>query len=60
LTAAGFVKIRITVKTESRELVKSWAPGRGIEDYVASVAIEARKPRSAASKRRTRETSAND
>ena len=48
LTAAGFVEIRITVKPESRELVKTWAPGRGIEDYVAPAAIEARKPRSAA------------
>jgi SAM-dependent methyltransferase len=44
LTAAGFVDIRITVKPESRELVKTWAPGRGIEDYVASATIEARKP----------------
>jgi SAM-dependent methyltransferase len=44
LTAAGFVEIRITVKSESRELVKTWAPGRGIEDYVASATIEARKP----------------
>jgi SAM-dependent methyltransferase len=48
LIAAGFVEIRINVKPESRELVKTWAPGRGIEDYVASAAIEARKPRSAA------------
>jgi SAM-dependent methyltransferase len=48
LTAAGFVEIRITVKPESRELVKTWAPGRGMEDYVASAAIEARKPRRAA------------
>ncbi len=48
LTAAGFVEIRIGVKPESRELVKTWAPGQGIEDYVASAAIEARKPRSAA------------
>jgi SAM-dependent methyltransferase len=44
LAAAGFVEIRITVKSESRELVKSWAPGRGIEDYVASAMIEARTP----------------
>jgi arsenite methyltransferase len=48
LTAAGFVEIRITVRQESRELVKTWAPGRGIENYVASAAIEARKPGSAA------------
>jgi SAM-dependent methyltransferase len=44
LAGAGFVDIRITVKPESRELVKTWAPGRGIEDYVASATIEARKP----------------
>jgi SAM-dependent methyltransferase len=44
LAATGFIDIRVTVKAESRELVKSWAPGRGIEDYVASAAIEARKP----------------
>jgi hypothetical protein len=28
----------------SRELVESWAPGRGIEDYAASATIEAHKP----------------
>jgi len=44
LQAAGFRDIRVTVKPESRELVASWAPGRGIEDYVASAIIEARKP----------------
>jgi arsenite methyltransferase len=44
LTAAGFEGIRIAVKPESRELAKTWAPGRGIEDYVASATIEARKP----------------
>ena len=26
------------------ELVQSWAPGRGIEDYAASATIEGRKP----------------
>jgi SAM-dependent methyltransferase len=44
LAAAGFTDIRITIKPGSRELVESWAPGRGIEDYVASATIEARKP----------------
>ena len=44
LAAAGFAGIRITVKPESRELVKNWAPGRRVEDYVASATIEARKP----------------
>ena len=44
LAAAGFTDIRVEVKPESRELIKSWAPGRGIEDYVVSAMIEARKP----------------
>jgi SAM-dependent methyltransferase len=44
LTAAGFVDVRVTVKPESRDLIESWAPGRGIENYVASAIIEARKP----------------
>jgi hypothetical protein len=44
LAAAGFSDIRIAIKPGSRELVESWAPGRGIEDYAASAAIEARKP----------------
>jgi len=45
LREAGFVEIRIAPKPESRELVATWAPGRGIEEYVASATIEARKPR---------------
>jgi ubiquinone/menaquinone biosynthesis C-methylase UbiE len=49
LAAAGFIDIRITVKPGSRELVESWAPGRGIEDYVASATIEGCKPEVAAS-----------
>ncbi len=44
LQAAGFQAVRISVKPESRELIASWAPGRGIENYVASAIIEARKP----------------
>lgn len=44
LAAAGFQNVRITPKPESRNLVASWAPGRGIEDFVASAIIEARKP----------------
>ena len=41
---AGFVDIRVLAKTESRELIKTWSPGRGIEDYIVSAIIEARKP----------------
>jgi arsenite methyltransferase len=44
LGEAGFTEVRITPKAESRELIATWAPGRGIEDYVVSAAIEARKP----------------
>ena len=43
LAAAGFTDIRITIKPGSRELVETWAPSRGIGDYVASATIEARK-----------------
>jgi SAM-dependent methyltransferase len=46
LSAAGFTDIRVTVKPESRALIATWAPGRGIEDYVASAIIEGRKPAS--------------
>ena len=44
LTDSGFVDIRIDVKPQSREMISGWAPGRGIENHVASAAIEARKP----------------
>jgi arsenite methyltransferase len=41
---AGFVDIRVLAKPESRELIKTWSPGQGIEDSVVSAVIEARKP----------------
>ncbi len=44
LAEAGFANVRVTPKSESRELIKTWAPGRHVEDYVASATIEARKP----------------
>ena len=44
LEAAGFIDISITVKPESREMIAGWVPGKGIEHYVASATIEARKP----------------
>lgn len=44
LTAAGFTQIRIHPKDESREVIRQWVPGRKIEDYIVSAAIEAIKP----------------
>src|SRR5215469_11813799 len=47
LHEAGFVDAAIAVKPESRETVAAWAPGRGIENCVASATVEARKPQRA-------------
>jgi len=44
LAAAGFKRIAVSVKPESRDLIATWAPGRGVEDFVISAFIEARKP----------------
>jgi SAM-dependent methyltransferase len=44
LTAAGFVDVRVEEKPESRELIRGWAPGMGIENHVVSAMIGARKP----------------
>lgn len=44
LRVAGFENIRIDVKPESREFIRDWMPGSGVEDYVASATIEAVKP----------------
>jgi arsenite methyltransferase len=44
LEASGFTDIRIAPKDESKEFIKDWAPGRGVEDYVLSATIEAVKP----------------
>ncbi|WP_018954761.1 arsenite methyltransferase [Thioalkalivibrio sulfidiphilus] len=43
LDDAGFSDIRITPKDESREFIRDWAPGRGVEDYVLSAHIAAVK-----------------
>lgn len=44
LADCGFTDIKITPKDESKEFIKDWAPGRGVEDYVLSASIEAIKP----------------
>lgn len=44
LREVGFTGIRVTVKPESRDMIAAWAPGRGVENYVASAIIEGWKP----------------
>jgi SAM-dependent methyltransferase len=44
ISEAGFENIAIMPKDESKEFIKDWAPGRGVEDYVMSAYIEAVKP----------------
>lgn len=45
LRKAGFIEIKIRPKDGFKELIRTWAPGRGIEDYIASASIEAIKPK---------------
>jgi len=44
LEELGFEKINISPKDESKDFIKDWAPGRGVEEYVLSASIEAVKP----------------
>jgi SAM-dependent methyltransferase len=44
LHGAGFVDVSVTANLESREMVAGWASGRGVENYIASAMVEARKP----------------
>ena len=44
LEGHGFEQINIAPKDESKDFIKDWAPGRGVEDYVLSATIEAVKP----------------
>ncbi len=44
LADAGFAAVSIDVNEASREFIKDWAPGTGVETYVASAEIKAVKP----------------
>ena len=44
LSDAGFESINITPKDESRDFIRDWAPGSGVEEYVLSAYIQAVKP----------------
>jgi len=45
IQAAGFEQVVVEPKDETREFIRDWAPGRGVEDYVVSARIEAVKPK---------------
>ncbi len=44
LREVGFTDVKVHVKEESREFIRDWMPGSGVERYVASATIEAVKP----------------
>jgi AhpD family alkylhydroperoxidase len=43
LREAGFDGINICLREESREVIKTWFPGSGVEDFVRSASIQAHK-----------------
>lgn len=43
LENAGFCDIEMSPKDNSKEILKSWAPDKNVEDFVASYIIEAKK-----------------
>lgn len=44
LAGAGFEDIRIVLDEGSREFMKEWDPGSGVENYICSALIEAVRP----------------
>ncbi len=44
LWAVGFLDSRVTVKDASKEFIKDWFPGSGIERYVRSADVQGVKP----------------
>lgn len=42
---AGFEKVSIQPKDESKEFIRDWAPGHNVTDYVVSATIEGVKPK---------------
>lgn len=46
LQGSGFLDIRILPISDSRELIREWAPGRDVQEYIVSAFITAVKPTS--------------
>jgi ubiquinone/menaquinone biosynthesis C-methylase UbiE len=44
LVNSGFTAISIAPRDESKDFIKDWAPGRGVEEYLVSANIKAIKP----------------
>ena len=43
LRTAGFLDVNIEIKVESKEYIKNWLPQSGVEAYISSAVITARK-----------------
>ncbi len=43
LLESGFTDVKVQIQQASREAIKDWFPGSGVENYVASAIIEAKK-----------------
>lgn len=46
LTGAGFEKVNLALKEESKKVIAQWMPGSGAENHVISADVTARKPAS--------------
>lgn len=44
LCEAGFADVRVVPREASREVIRDWAPGSGVENYVVSAEISAVRP----------------
>jgi ubiquinone/menaquinone biosynthesis C-methylase UbiE len=44
LESSGFIKIHIEPQWQSRDFIREWFPGHGVENYVVSATIQATKP----------------
>jgi len=48
LQTVGFWEVRVTVRESSKEFIRDWFPGSGIERYIRSADVQGRKPKTVA------------